>query len=372
MKFCTACGHRNDDTSAFCQECGAALRPKTAPALAATPVVSGGNGGRGGSGRRGLALAGVALLVLVLLIGAVGAWFWLAPPAASERHFAAAAQRYLDSHPDFVRDRTCLRNFAYGQDTATIVESDQRSRKWFDLLVEAGLYEAPQQRVIGGWFPQTQLLYRKTDAGRKVTESGRLCFAVGLRVKSVTRFTPPKQQGDLLMSRADLVLEFKQQAAWSSKPDARELAGDRLDPELRQSWLMARQDKQWEVADADLMGGLRDRMAAATQMQQEAQKTQETDWWSRIKQVFSPGLSGNMLIGKWETDVLGVAMLQYEFTADSMRIGDVVTKVRYDVKKDQVVVYPENNPIGLIVKVIDRNNIEINVGLASVRFKRAE
>ncbi|WP_164931967.1 zinc ribbon domain-containing protein [Janthinobacterium sp. 17J80-10] len=193
MRFCTSCGHGNDDDSAFCQACGAALRPKAAAVMqSATPRGPAG-------GKRRLAIAGSVIAVLI----AAGAWFFLAPPAASERNFAASS-----SH----------------------------------------------SQSAGG---------------------------------------------------------------------------------------------QWKVADTETQG-----------------------WWPRIKNYFSAVVGGNPLIGKWETSMMGVIMLQYEFTADTMRVGDAVTPVRYEVRDNEVVVYPEGQGAGLIVKVIDQDNIELNFGVAAVKFRR--
>lgn len=365
MKLCTSCGHRNADDSAFCEACGAALRPKaagpsTAPAegpsalpVPSTPVVP-------AARRRLLFIAGGVLVILIGL--GIGASIWLSPPAASERNFAAAAQRYLDAHPDLARERTCLRNFRYDQDPVTIVEVDARSRKWFDMLVEAGLYQASQQQTSGGWFPQNQLLYKRTEAGGKAVQGNRLCFADGLAVKRVSGIVPPRKQGDLTTSRADVVFEYRNQAAWSRGQAARELAPDSLGAEPRSGWTFAIKDGKWEVADT------------ATQWRgslplQAEDKAPARDWWSRLKDLFSAG-GGNPLIGKWETSMLGMMMLQYEFTPDSMRVGDTETKVRYEVREGQVVVYPEGQSVGLIVKVVDHDTITLNAGLAAMQFKR--
>lgn len=365
MRFCTSCGHGNDDDSAFCQECGAALRPKAA--AAAQPVTAGVPAG----GKRTLAIA--ASVIGVLIAAGAAAWFFLMPPAASERNFAAAVQKHLDAHPDLVRETTCLRNFRYDRDPAAIAEHDSRGRKWFDMLVEAGLYEAPQPHTTSGWFAQKQLHYRQTEAGKKAIHGNRLCFAEGLRVKSVAAFTPPQAHGDLLVSRADVILEYRDPASWSRSQTARELANG-LDREQRRNWTLVRTDGQWKVADAETLGAIRFRSGQSMPMQAQAEDAAAAapDWWSRIKNYFSATVGGNPLIGTWETSMMGVIMLQYEFTADSMRVGDAVTPVRYEVKENEVVVYPEGQGTGLIVKVIDEDNIELNVGVAAVKFKRVK
>lgn len=365
MRFCTSCGHGNDDDSAFCQECGAALRPKAA--ASAPPATTGATVG----GKRGLAIAGS--VIAVMIAAGAGAWFFLAPPAASERNFAAAVQRHLDAHPELVRDATCLRNFNYDRDPAVIAEHDSRGRKWFDMLAEAGLYEAPKQHTTTGWFSQKQWHYRQTVAGKKAIQDNRLCFAQGLQVKSVAAFTPPQAYGDTLVSRAEVILEYRDSASWSRSQTARELASV-LDREQRRNWTLVRSGGEWKVADAETLGSMR--FGFGQSMPRQAQDAEPAaaapGWWPRIRNYFSAVVGGNPLIGKWETSMMGVIMLQYEFTADSMRMGDTVTPVRYDIKDGEVVVYPEGQGTGLIVKVIDQDNIELNVGVAAVKFRRVK
>lgn len=363
MRFCTSCGHGNDDDSAFCQECGAPLRPKTAATV--PPATTGATAG----GKRGLAIAGG--VIAVLIAAGSGAWFFLAPPAASERNFAAAVQRHLDAHPELVREATCLRNFRYDRDPVAIADRDTRGRKWFDMLVEAGLYEAPQEHTTTGWFAQKQWHYRQTAAGKKAIQDNRLCFAQGLQVKSVASFTPPQAHGDTLVSRADVLLEYRDAASWSLSPTARELASA-LDREPRRNWTLVRSDGQWNVADGETLGALRFGFGQSMpgQAQGDGPAAASAGWWPRFKSYLSAIVGGNPLIGKWETSMMGVVMLQYEFTADSMRMGDTVTPVRYDIKEGEVVVYPEGQSAGLIVRVIDQDNIELNVGMAAVKFRR--
>lgn len=372
MKFCTRCGHRNTDDSAYCEACGHALRPKSAAAPAGTGLDT---GGAVPFGARKMARIG-ALVLLVLIAVAAGMHFLLAPAAPTAAALAAAAGRHLEAHPEFGRDRLCLRNFRYSQDPAVISGNDSRAQKWFEMLAKAGLYQDAEKRTGSGWFAQNQLAYRKTDAGKKATESGRLCFAEGLMVKRVENIAAPADLNDKSIVQADVVLGYRNAAPWIGSDTARELAPESLTGDLRYSWRWGLREGKWIVLDGD--GSSRPARAARaplTQATPEAPAATGFDGFlKRLKNLFSgAAFGGNPLIGKWETSMMGLIMLQYEFTTDAMRTNDgEEVKVRYEVRErdKQVLVYPEGQSMGLIVKVVDQDTIEINVGPAGMRFKR--
>ena len=72
------------------------------------------------------------------------------------------------------------------------------------------------------------------------------------------------------------------------------------------------------------------------------------------------GSRSNPIIGKWHdsTGILGV-----EFTSNEMRIGPSVTRVRYKVSGNEVTVYPTDSSSGIVVTVVNKNEISLVGGL---------
>jgi hypothetical protein len=70
--------------------------------------------------------------------------------------------------------------------------------------------------------------------------------------------------------------------------------------------------------------------------------------------------SQNPILGKWQ-DSSGI--ITVEFKSNEMRIGPAVTKVRYQVKGNDVTVYPEGSSSGFVVTKVNSDEISLTGGL---------
>ena len=233
-RFCTRCGHPDDDAGRFCGQCGAAMK---LPVAAATvqPVVA-------HPPRNRRRVAGIVLVLAV--IGGAVTWALL-PQSASETVFAAAIDQSLAADPVAQRKTVCLGNFDYGRSPVYTSSFDSETNNWLAELVKAGLYQPPQ-RVSAGLV--SQFRYVQTATGRAAVRDRRLCVADGLRVEAVTAFTPPESLNGVLVSEASVRYRLDRPAAWLSEPIRRELFHGESGPGGKIA--LARIDGKWKVASA--------------------------------------------------------------------------------------------------------------------------
>ncbi|WP_281661306.1 zinc ribbon domain-containing protein [Microvirgula aerodenitrificans] len=230
-RFCTRCGHPDDDAARFCGQCGAPMKIK-APA---TPVAV-----RPWLNRRRVAGIAVALLVA----GGAATWVLL-PQSASEAVFAAAIDQSLAADRVAQRRTVCLGNFDYSRSPVNTSRFDSETNNWLAELVKAGLYQPPRE-LNGGLFSQFQ--YVQTETGRAAVRDGRLCVADGLRVEAVTAFTPPETLNGVLVTEASVRYRLDRPAVWLSEPIRRELFHGESGPGGKVA--LARIDGKWKVASA--------------------------------------------------------------------------------------------------------------------------
>lgn len=372
MPFCTQCGHNNPVDSAFCENCGASVKKSTAQTQPAAATLQPSSSlpttpSRYGNAKKWI-IGGTIAVGAIAIVGAGAAWF-LRPEAASELTFSKAAQKYVDENKAFVEQEICLTNFAYDRDPVAVNQVDARTQAWLNVLVEGGLYEKPEIRESGGYYSNTQLVYKKTDAGRKATQSRKLCFADGLVVKKIEDLRKPEKLGSTLVSRAVVIFGYKNPMPWTQSVQAQSVMPDRFTREPRETIQFAlNKDDKWAVPSPAEAASIQ-RDTRNVQAHQAAQGNATGGFFQTITGFFS-GFGGNPLIGKWRSHIMGQNFLDFEFTTDSMRSDAGVTKVHYEAKGKEVVVFPEGQSYGMIVKFIDNDTISMNMGLAELELKR--
>jgi hypothetical protein len=373
MPFCTRCGHNNSADSVFCENCGASLKKSTRQpqSFAATsqPSSSVRTTPRRDSNPKKLIVAGTVALCVIGIVGAGAAWF-LGSETASEAAFARAAQKFVDENKVFAEEKNCLTNFAYDRDPVAVNQPDSRTLAWMNVLVEGGLYEKPEVRNSGSPFRPAQLIYRKTDAGRKATQTRKLCFADGLVVKKIEDLRKPEKRGSVFVSQAVVILGYKNPMPWTRNTQAKAIMPDRFtsDPRETMQFALGKDDK-WAVLSRTESAGI-ERERRNVQQRESVERNASGGFFDKIASLFS-GFGGNPLIGKWQGEtLLGMITPAVEFTPDSMRNEMGVTKVRYEVKDREVLIFPEGQGSGMIVKLVDNETIGIDMGLGNVKFKR--
>jgi hypothetical protein len=359
MPFCTQCGHHNPDKGRFCEECGQPLTER--PVLVATPQPAGvAHSASRSPSKRMLIMAGVAVAG-VLLVGG-GLAYMLMPESASTGTFAKVIERALDKQPDLLRNRYCLGNFAYDKNPIYINAQDRNTRRWLELLVNAGVYAGPETITTGsGFFTRTQLKYEKTPEAANVIRDKQLCFADGVTLKSVDSFTPPQKMGGHEVSKATVTLALKNPAPWSQTDEARSM-NERFVPESSETFTLVLREGKWEL----LTGGMPPSGAARTQP--KAVAADEPGFFAKL---FSFGQT-NPVLGTWAGSMMGVELVRFEFRPDSMRTSGVDIKVRYKIEGSKVIVYAEGETAGMVLRVIDKNNLMMGEGLAEVKLVRAD
>lgn len=375
MAFCIKCGHKNPDDGRFCEECGNPLganKPVPIPTIAA-PEASGPQRLNAGIDRKTLVFIGVGIVILMGL--GIGLFFMFAPESASSESFAKAIERSLAADPKLYRQHYCLDNFAYDKDPVYVNSYDTQTQRWLSVLTKAGLYSEPESVTSGnGFFVRTQLLYRKTDAGKKAIQGNQLCIADGITVSKVEGFTPPQKHGEFEMSRASVKFAYRNPLPWAQSDEARAVI-PRLGTDFIESVLMALKDGKWEIASREAVESANrtERKGHSSSGHDSAAVTAEKSggFLDAILNVFSFA-SSNPILGKWATKMMGVTVASFEFRPDSMKSDGRSVKVRYQIEGKRVIVYAEGESEGMIIKVIDKDTIALDVGSMEVQLVRTE
>lgn len=368
-KFCTQCGTPSEDSDAqFCQSCGAPLPGGKAPPIASQPV---------NASRPVLALplakiakisaAGVASL---LLLGG-GVWFMTKAPAAPD---VSALSTLLNSDVKATEQRVCIGNFPYDKDPVFINNYDASTKNWLDLLVRAGIYNQPETQVTtSGWFRQVQYKYTHTPLGLKAVKNGKLCFADGIVIDKV-EYSEPKKINDKTYVEAKYTYHYANPAAWIKEPEVQLIDAQHFgSSSFGDSATLALEDGKWKFASGQVAinsGSGSERVLAKAQI-----SSSSGGFFGWFKNIFS-SMGGNLLIGKWvlDSDKMGMAGInmgqQFEFSADEMRAGASVQKVKYEVRGNEVMVTASNGKNAAAFAIIDHDHIALETGMGKLNYRR--
>jgi hypothetical protein len=383
MAFCTKCGHKNDAAGRFCEDCGAPLKSSpsaqqntsqpTAASAAPVPPAAVGNAAASSVnpsvlGKKIAKYVGIGVLVLAIA-GGIAA-FALRDESPSNALFASIIEKSLATDSGAYKQRYCLHNFAYDKDPVSVNSYDAGTQRWMAVLTKAGLYSEPETvSQSTGFFVTQQLRYQKTDAGKKATSGSLLCIADGVSVKSVDAFTPATKVGDIQVSKATVTLQLKTPMPWVTEDDAKQ-AGVDVQTEFQDTKVLVLKERKWVLAsDADI------RSAQAGMYAQKQNQFSSTSngpgLFASLMKIF--GGKSNPLIGHWTSNVMGFAVVAFDFDANSMTTNGSKVKVRYEVTDNDVTVYPlQNSDAGMVFKVIDANTMSVNMGMAALQITRTQ
>lgn len=401
--FCTQCGTQNKDDAAFCDNCGAKLRPAAqnlGVAAAAPEPMHEIQAKRAKSSRPIFILSA---LFLLLTIGGTVSYFLLAPPTASSGNLLAAAKVNVDSSAMMVKNRAdlCIKNLDYSKPKLNIASYDNDSANLFKVLVTAGLYKAPVSIASGGFFSQTLLQYEATPEIEAWRDGKRLCFAKTVELVNVTHIEEPRQEvldadneTKFHTVRAKLVWQTTGTAPWLENPQAQERLLDAAggwkykNGTLQKTAVVrfAAVDGQWYLEGTKQ---LRTLLAAADPSARKGAVIAGTDkgLFGDLLSTFSGLFSGNShpLQGTWQTDVggtigtlgafgglgkLGALGPTTTFTKDSMESGGVSVKSKFEVDGNRVKVTPEGQTTAVVFEMLDRDTASLDLGLLELKFKR--
>lgn len=380
MPFCTKCGHKNAEENRFCEECGALLPniakapaaptpPSASAALPATPAAPlAAPTAALRPARKGKAVLYAAVTTGVFTIAGAAAFFALRAQEPSNELFASLVEKSVAADASNYKSRYCLGNFAYDKDPVFINPGDIGTKNWLSVLTKAGLYTEPvTETVQSGFFMEERLKYTKTDAGKKATQGRSLCIADGVTVDKVESFTPPTKAGPLEFSRATVQFKLRNAMPWVGTDETKQAAD--IPTEFKDTKVLILKEGKWALASDD---DVRAAMRASKSEKRSNPAAKETDsgFFSAIMKLFAS--SGNPLIGRWTSSVMGMVALSFEFDADSMISDGQKTKVRYEVNDKSVTVYPEGSAAGLIFTIVDNDTMQLRTGFVDVELKRAK
>ncbi len=405
--FCTKCGTSNEDGAAFCDNCGAPLRPVPAK----IPNVAGAN-------QHPTAAAGpvapspvininpkkfiyaAAGLASLLIVGGGAAYFVLQPPAATASTLLAAAKAgYGKETTDVIKRELCNSGIDYSKRTFNAGVSDQRTQDWMNLLVTAGLYSPPVEVSSGGLFVQTLLQYVATPELEKYRQGSELCSAKDVEFTAVTDIGKPKEkfQGfdgglpKVLTIDGKLNLKSVDLAPWMEKPEVREAFLSNM-----RGWEYKDKALQKQVGDSF---GLKDNKwttgAAYKQELEKQHKTAQRDvqrsdnsnnsataksinggFFDKLAGMFT---FGNPLKGTWRTAAQDTGFggkisagmgPDLTFTSDTMESMGTSTKVDFSVDGKRVKVTPQGQSQSLIFVMQDQDTMLAEV--LGMRYERVK
>lgn len=365
-KFCTKCGTSAEDNDAqFCQSCGAPLPGGIAPQITSQPF----NASRL---TPALPLARIAKItaaaVSSLAVLGGGAWFLTKAPTTPD---AAALSAMLNADGKALEKRICIGNFPYDKNPVLVNEYDTATKNWLAVLVRGGIYNQPEAVTSGGWVPQTQYRFTHTPAGLKAVHNGKLCFADGIAIEKV-EYSEPQKINDKTYLEAKYTYHYANPAAWINQPEAKEIDAQRFgQSSFVDSVSLGLEDGKWK-----LMSG---QAEPFSNLKRASAKTQSSSpsggFFGWIKNLFS-SMGGNPLIGKWgiDSEKMGLAGLnigqQFEFTADEMRAGGSIQKVKYEVHGNEVLVTESSGHNATAFTIIDHDHIALDTGMGKFNLRR--
>jgi hypothetical protein len=398
--FCTKCGTRSDDGSAFCENCGAALaKPRVQPDV--TPPEPQRSFTRTSSPTSKKPLYIGLAVAAVLLVGAAGLYFSLAPPAATrDRLMSAAKAGYGNALTTQFKRELCLGNMNYSLDNFNVGENDRSTQNWLNTLVSAGLYSPPVAVSSGGFFAQTLAQYVATPELSKWRDGSRLCLAKDVELADVLDIGKPQEEnigsggnaGKLLTVRASLILLATGAAPWLDKSEVQsavlthlnqwKFSEGKLNKQVSESFGL--RDGQWTTGPA-FKAELKKQYGTAARNEERAAVASGGGFFaglsSRLSSMFSVG--SNPLRGKWRMDPsalagsLGMAMpggldITMTFTADSFEVGGQSMKCKFEVDGKRVKVTPEGQPATLIFEMTDNDTATVDMGMMKIVYRRVE
>lgn len=353
-RFCTQCGTPADDDARFCEECGAPFKPVAradAVQLATTPLAT-----TGRKGKRRRVVAGAA--VAAVMVGGGLAAYLLADEQASPQVFSKAIEQYYATSPAAAAKLLCIGGLQLNGEPVVLSSFESGRRGLMDELVSAGLYQPPVVQGGGGFMSLETYRYRRTEAGTRAVQNGRLCVAPALQVKTVQL-----GHGQSATQQAALFrYQFKQPEAWLTGNLAAR-AAHALSLDEDHAAVMALRDGKWIMTTDD--AGVAKALAAGRGV-----AAPQPSLLQRVKGWFR---TGNPLIGKWRiTTVTWLRNGVISFAADQASVGRPNEPVTYEVKGDTVTVrYTERNASDVFT-IQDDDHISILAGNDSLLLERVK
>jgi hypothetical protein len=245
---CPACFRKVDHNARFCDACGATLNT---------------------SRMRRKALLGLAgAITLTAVVGGVAAQRWLSTPTATPEALFEAMSSAIASGFAPGLDPICVANgLAYDNEPVNVQLDNAATLAWMKVLVDAGLYAAPEEGQSGGTLSRPISIYQPLPELARWAGGRRLCVARAVRLDRISNVGPVedmrlrgKRYPGVL---ADVRWTLDGAAPWLSRPGVGEALANELPgwrnarwqpgPEgwqLTQRKSFVRVDDHWTAGDA--------------------------------------------------------------------------------------------------------------------------
>lgn len=416
--FCTKCGTKSEDSTTFCDNCGAAFKapasagaPATAPHSSHAQPTTGAyedTGAASAEKRKGWvtpkkAIYGGVALCGLFAVGATAMYFVLQPPEATRANLLVAAKAgYGKTITEQFKRELCMANMDYSASKFNAGENDRRTLAWLNALVVAGLYSPPVIIESGGYFSRNLLQYDATPELVKFREGTRLCIGKEVEIADVVDIEKPSEQSigrgaaaKLLMVKAKLTLQATDTAPWLDKPEVRDVVMAQMngweykDKKLQKQVIdtFGLRERQWVTGPA-YKAGLEKQYRMGQRTQEDNSRTNNvsqmagsSNFVSMLSGIFSFG--GHPLKGTWRMDTEGMGRnlgfslpsglgldVTMKFTADSIDVGGQSVRCKFEVDGNRVKVTPDGQPTSLIFLMQDKDTATVDMGLFKAQYKR--
>ena len=185
-KFCRKCGTENEANAKFCESCGTefvtASSAATQSIIAKEPVKRFTPTRAAGVQPKMLAMIAGTVIALVIVGGL--AIYLNGSSALSNSEAKARIEEKLGTR-EGAEQLVCIGNMPYDRSEIRVGSEDAGTQKWMDMLVRAGIFNAPSEETSGTYFLRTQLVYAKSVSANAALLGKKLCFADGLEVASI-------------------------------------------------------------------------------------------------------------------------------------------------------------------------------------------
>ena len=298
-KFCRKCGSDNEAEAKFCENCGAEFAPRAAaPAVQPVQVNAPSKLPSQLTPVRSLppkTVAIIATAVVLLLMASGLAWYLTQATALSNTEAKAKIEEKMGMREN-AAELVCIDNFPYARSDIRIGGADRPSQQWMNMLVEAGVFEAPVIRNSGDYFSTTQLVYSKKKEANTAIVGNSLCFAEGLEVASITDINEPEKNSEPPKRVVRWQAKLKNPASWTNNELAQKVISNLAlltngTYEITTPFVYA--EKRWQIGTRTLSANASLNPFAALQSQlaiQRKPKPAEQDGFlSKLTSLFAFG-----------------------------------------------------------------------------------
>ena len=193
-KFCRKCGTENEPNAKFCESCGTGF--VTASSAASQSVIASDPAKRSTSsqaaGLQPKTLAITAGVVVALVIVGGLAVYLVGSSALSNSEAKVRIEEKLGTR-EGAEQLVCIGNLPYDGGEIRIGSEDAGTQQWMNMLVRAGIFNAPSEQTSGTYFLRAQLVYAKSVSANAALLGKKLCFADGLEVASIVNIGEPEK-----------------------------------------------------------------------------------------------------------------------------------------------------------------------------------